>query len=128
MKVIYDDERGERYYDNIDQIILENLIDNRLDFNRVSQLYVKHLETLEYIHTKQLSEIDMPLMQVIDPMPHLKGKPAIDAIYRYLVKYERFKGAPVWDDLVKYVEDNNINIDGSYFCDLYLEAKDGSTR
>ena len=55
-------------------------------------------------------------------MKHLKGKPTIDAIYRYLVKYERFKGAPVWDELVKYVEDNKINLNGSYFVDLYLEG------
>lgn len=121
MKVIYDDERGEVEYDNMDQVILENLINKRLDFMRVSQLYTKHLETLEYLHTKQISEADMPLMQVIQPMQHLKGKPTIDAIYRYLVKYERFKGAPVWDDLIKYVENNNINIHGNYFCDLYKE-------
>ena len=124
MKVIYDDERGEVEYDNMDQVILENLINKRLDFIRVSQLYTRHLETLEYLHAKQISEVDMPLMQVIEPMSHLKGKIAIDAIYRYLVKYERFKGAPVWDDLVKYVEDNNINIHGSYFCDLYKEDTD----
>lgn len=120
MKVIYDDERGEVYYYNIDQMILENLVEKKLNFNKVSQLYVKHLENLEHLHTKQLSEIDMPLMQVIDPMKHLKGKPTIDAIYRYLVKYERFKGAPIWDELVEYVKTNNINIEGSYFVDLYL--------
>lgn len=124
MKVIYDDERGEVEYDNMDQVILENLINKKLDFIRVSQLYTKHLETLEQLHNKQISEVDMPLMQVIEPMSHLKGKITIDAIYRYLVKYERFKGAPVWDDLVKYVEDNNINIHGSYFCDLYKEGTD----
>lgn len=123
MKVIYDDERGEVYYDNIDQVIMHNLISKKLDFNKVSQLYVKHLENLEYIHTKQISEIDLPLMQVIQPMKYLEGKPTIDAIYRYLVKYERFKGAPVWDELVQYVKDNNINIEGSYFCDLYLEEE-----
>ena len=124
MKVIYDDERGEVYYDNIDQLILENLIDNKLNFNKVSQLYVKHLETLNYIHQKQISEADMPLMQVIQPMSHLKGKPTIDAIYRYLVKYKRFEGAPVWKDLVQYIKDNNINIEGSYFCDLYLNNEE----
>lgn len=123
MKVIYDDERGEVYYDNIDQMILENLVNKKLDFNKINQLYVRHLETLDHIHTKQISEIDIPLMQVIQPMKHLKGKTTIDAIYRYLVKYERFKGAPVWDELVEYVRTNNINIEGSYFVDLYLEEE-----
>lgn len=122
MKVIYDDERGEVCYDDVEHMILHNLFNKTLDFNKVSQIYVRHLEYLEQMHTKQLSEIDIPLMQVIQPMPHLKGKPAIDAIYRYLVKYERFKGAPVWDELVEYVKANNINLQGSYFCDLYLEG------
>lgn len=125
MKVIYDDERGEVYYDNIDQVIMHNLISKKLDFNKVSQLYVKYLENLEYIHTKQITEADYPLMNIIKPVhPGIINKKAgMDAIYRYLVKYERFKGAPVWDELVEYVKDNKINIEGSYFCDLYNEVK-----
>ena len=54
------------------------------------------------------------------PMKHLEGKPTKDAIYRYLVKHERFKGAPVWDEMVEYVKTNNINLEGSDFSDLYL--------
>lgn len=124
MKVIYDDERGEVYYDNIDQVIMHNLIKKKLDFNKVSQLYVKYLEREEYLHTKQITEADHPLINIIKPIHpgNIDKKAGIDAIYRYLVKYERFKGAPVWDELVEYVKANNINIEGSYFCDLYLEG------
>lgn len=125
IKVLYDDERGlqgyKSYYD-IYEMFFENLVDGKVNFNQLSNLYVKHLEKVEAEHIKQLGEIDMPLMNVIQPMKHLKGKPTIDAIYRYLVKYERFKGAPVWEDLVKYVQENNINLKGSYFVDLYLEG------
>lgn len=128
MKVIYDDERGERTYDNEREMFYECLINRRVDFSVLASIYVKYLQDLEYLHTKQLSEIDMPLMNVIKPMKHLQGKPTIDAIYRYLVKYERFKGAPVWDELVEYVKENNINIESSYFVDLYSEVEDDSER
>ena len=124
IKVKYDDERGEVYYDDIDQVIMHNLIKKKLDFNKVSQLYVKYLENLEYAHMKQISEADIPLMNIIKPVHpgNITKKAGIDVIYRYLVKYERFKGAPVWEDLVKYVEENKINLNGSYFVDLYLEG------
>lgn len=128
MKVIYDDERGERTYRDEREMFYECLVNGKVDFSVLASIYVKYLKDLKYLHTKQLSEIDMPLMNVIKPMQHLKGKPTIDAIYRYLVKYERFKGAPVWSELVEYVKENNINIEGSYFVDLYSEVEDDSER
>lgn len=123
IKVIYDDWRKERTYKDLEEVVYENLLLGNFDFLRLTNTYVKYLEHLKEKQIKQLSEIDLPLMNVIQPMKHLKGKITEDAIYRYLVKYERFKGAPIWDDLVKYVEDNNINLEGSYFVDLYKEVK-----
>ena len=123
IKIIYNDWREERTYKDLEEAVFENLMLGLFDYLKLTNMYVKYLEKEKNKNIKQLSEIDMPLMNVIQPMDHLKGKPTIDAIYRYLVKYERFKGAPVWDDLVKYVEDNNINLEGSYFVDLYKEVK-----
>lgn len=124
IKILYDDYRKERTYKDFEEAVFENLELGSFDFLRLTNLYVKHLERLKRSYESQIAEVDMPLMQVIQPMKHLKGKPTIDAIYRYLVKYERFKGAPVWEELVKYVEDNNINLEGSFFMDLYKEIKD----
>lgn len=123
IKIIYNDWREERTYKDLEEAVFENLMLGLFDYLKLTNMYVKYLEKEKDKNIKQLSEIDMPLMNVIQPMKHLKGKTTIDAIYRYLVKYERFKGAPVWDDLVKYVEDNNINLEGSYFVDLYKEVK-----
>lgn len=119
IKINYDDYRGEREYDDLEQAIYENLCEHKIDFFKVIKCYTRTLEIEKYKHEEQLSEIDLPLMNVIDPMKHLEGRPTKDAIYRYLVKYERFKGAPIWEDLVKYVKENNINLEGKYFNDLY---------
>lgn len=121
LKISYNDWRKERTYKDLEEAVFENLKLGYFDFRKLTEMYVKFLELEREKHTKQLSEIDLPLMNLIQPMKHLEGKPTKDAIYRYLVKYERFKGAPVWDELVKYVEDNNINLSGSYFMDLYNE-------
>lgn len=123
IKVIYDDWRKERTYKDLEEVVYENLLLGNFDFLKLTNTYVRYLEHLKEMQTKQLSEIDLPLMNVIQPMKHLKGKITKDAIYRYLVKYERFKGAPIWEELVKYVEDNNINLEGSFFVDLYKEEK-----
>ena len=124
IKVTYDDWRNTRTYKDLEEVVYENLLLGYFDFLKLTNTYVRFLEHNKELRNKQLSEIDLPLMNLIQPMKHLEGKPTKDAIYRYLVKYERFKGAPVWDELVKYVEENNINLNGSYFMDLYNEEED----
>ena len=121
--VKYDDARGVVNYEKLEDVVFENLLNGSLDFISICAQYTKTLEMFKNKYEKQISEADYPLMNTILPMKHLKGKPAKDAIYRYLVKYERFKGAPVWEELVKYVEDNNINISGECFRDLYKEEE-----
>lgn len=121
IKVTYDDWRNTRTYKDLEEVVYENLLLGYFDFLKLTNTYVRFLEHNKELRNKQLSEIDLPLMNIVQPMKHLEGKPTKDAIYRYLVKYERFKGAPVWDELVKYVEENNINLNGSYFMDLYNE-------
>ena len=99
------------------------LTEGKVDFNKLLIQYVRYLENVQRSYENQLSEVDYPLLNTIKPTKggYLSKQNNLDAIYRYLVKYERFKGAPVYDELVEYVKDNKINLDGSYFLDLYLE-------
>lgn len=99
------------------------LVNGKVDFNKLLIKYVCYLENVQRSYENQLSEADYPLLNTIKPTKggYLSKQNNLDAIYRYLVKYERFKGAPVWDELVEYVKKNKINLDGSYFLDLYLE-------
>ena len=44
MKVIYNDERGERYYDDIYEMFFENLKNRKVDFNLLLKMYVDCLK------------------------------------------------------------------------------------
>lgn len=114
----------DNYYDDFYDLFYQKMKTREVDYLKLNNAYVRYLRDKENSNMKQISEIDMPLMNTIKPMKHLKGKINNDAIYRYLVKYERFKGAPVWEELVEYVKDNNLNLNGSYFNDLYLEKEE----
>lgn len=115
----------EESFETRDDLFFYWLTEGKVDFNRLSVNYVQYLEYEKQYLEKQLSEADYPLMNTIKPNKggYLSKQNNLDAIYRYLVKYERFKGTPVYDELVEYVKKNKINLDGSYFLDLYLEEK-----
>ena len=55
MIVIYDDERGRVNYENIYELFFENLKQKKIDFNRLSKLYVDYLQTEEMKYKKQVS-------------------------------------------------------------------------
>lgn len=122
MKVIYDDERNTRYYKDEYEMFFENLKDRKLDFNELTKLYLKYLQCLEDIFRKQMCEADYSLIDYIqkgklsDKNKHIK-----DCAVKYLVKYERFKGAKIYDELKQYVKDNNLNLKSDYYLNLYLE-------
>ena len=119
IKIIYDDERGYKEYQNIKELIFENLVSRRFDYNEITKMYVEYLQEQEYKHKRQLSEIDMPLIETYEKSKHLSIKNTKDCIVRYLVKYNRFKNAPINEELIKYAKDNNLNLDGFCYNDIY---------
>lgn len=125
IKIQYDDERGIREYHNMNQVFYENLMERKVNFVDLTERYTMYLQALEDAHIKQVSEIDLPLIDVVFPSKHLTDKQKKDAIARYLVKYERFRNAPIWNELEAYIVQNKININGDYYRDLYL--KDSGT-
>lgn len=123
IKVIYYNGY-EQSYENLDELFFTSLVKGDVDFNKLSAQYVKYLKMLEHNHTKQLSETDIPLIEVVFPTKHLSDKQMKDVVARYLVKYGRFENAPIWKELMSYVEENKINIEGEYCRDLYLTDSD----
>ena len=123
IKIIYDNGY-EQSYENLDELFFASLVKGDVDFNKLSVQYVEYLKMLEYNHTKQLSETDIPLIEVVFPSKHISGKQKKDIAARCLVKYGRFENAPIWKDLMSYIEENKININGEYCRDLYLEDSD----
>lgn len=119
MKVIYNDERGEVNYADIYQMFFENLNDRKIDFNKLSKLYVDYLQQEELKYKKQLSEADIPLAEIFDNNKHNTIENKKCYIARYLVKYGRFKGTPFYDELLKFVEEKNINLNQAYYIDLF---------
>lgn len=123
IKVVYDDYRGERCYRSLEELFMENLELGYIDFLKLTNSYVKLLETYNNKHNKQLAEADLPLVEVAMPSKSISTKFVKDSAIRYLVKYERYKTAPIWKELLKVVEENNINLNGDFFVDLYKEEK-----
>ena len=123
IKIIYDNGY-EQSYENLDELFFVSLVSGTIDFNNLSTQYVKYLKMLESNHTKQLSETDIPLIEVVFPSKCLSDKQRKDVVARYLVKYGRFENAPIWKELMSYIEENKININGEYCRDLYLKDSD----
>lgn len=120
IKIIYNNGY-EQSYENLNELFFVSLVNGAIDFNNLSTQYVKYLKMLESNHTKQLSEMDIPLIEAVFPSKHLSDKQRKDVVARYLVKYGRFENAPIWKELMSYVEENKININGEYCRDLYLK-------
>lgn len=120
IKIIYNNGY-EQSYENLNELFFVSLVNGAIDFNNLSTQYVKYLKMLESNHTKQLSEMDIPLIEAVFPSKHLSDKQRKDVVARYLVKYGRFENAPIWKELMSYVEENKININGEYCGDLYLK-------
>ena len=120
IKIIYGNGY-EQSYENLNELFFVSLVNGTIDFNNLSTQYVKYLKMLESNHTKQLSEMDIPLIEAVFPSKHLSDKQRKDVVARYLVKYGRFENAPIWKELMSYVEENKININGEYCRDLYLK-------
>lgn len=119
MKVIYDDERGEVIYDDIYQMFFENLKYRKVDFNKLVNLYVMFLQNEETKYKKQVNEADIPLAETFENSKHNSIENRKCYIARYLVKYERFKGTPFYDELLEFIKEKNINLDGDYYIDMF---------
>lgn len=119
MKVIYNDERGEVKYDDIYQMFFENLKNRKVDFNLLSKMYVDYLQLEEMKYKKQVSEADIPLAEIFENSKHNTVENRKCYIARYLVKYGRFKGTPFYNELLDFVKEKNINLDQSYYIDLF---------
>ncbi len=119
LKIIEDGET--KYYDDYQALILNCLLNEKIKFEDITTEYIRYLETLKSINNKQLAEADYCLIENIKPTKQHKGKYNKDATYRYLVKYKRFETAPIGEELKKYIKDNNINLKGQFYQDLYLD-------
>lgn len=84
-------------------------------------MYTSYLEGRKQLLKNQLSEANVQLVGYIENtvITGKKKKYVKDGAIRYLVKYERFKNAPINQKLQLYIKENNINIDGSFYLDLY---------
>ena len=119
---VYDDERSLREYENIDEMIFENLLEHKLNFIKVANAYVQTLEIEKENNKKQLAIVDIPLIETLTNSKHNK-KYRNDYIARYLKKYKRCEGMPFVKELNKIVEEHKLNLDGDYYNNLYLESK-----
>lgn len=122
IKVLYDDERGVKEYENIDKMIFENLLEHKLNFIKVANAYVQTLEIEKRKNAEQLAIVDIPLIEILtDDKRNAKYRK--DYIARYLKKYNRCDGMPFIEELDKIVEEHKLNLDGDYYYNLYLERK-----
>lgn len=122
IKVLYDDERGLKEYEDIDKMIFENLLEHKLNFIRVSNAYVQVLEIEKRKNEEQLAIVDIPLIETLtDDKRNAKYRK--DYIARYLKKYNRCDGMPFIEELDKIVKEHKLNLDGDYYYNLYLESK-----
>ena len=121
---IKDGETKEKIYEKYTDLIFELLINKKISYVDLSNQYINYLEINKQITDKQLAEADYCLIETIKPTKQHKGKRNRDSIYRYLVKYKRFETAPIGEELKKYVEENNINLKGNFYTDLYNEVKE----
>ena len=122
IKVLYDDERGLKEYENIDKMIFENLLEHKLNFIKVTNAYVQVLEIEKRKDAEQLAIVDVPLIETLtDDKRNAKYRK--DYIARYLKKYNRCDGMPFIEELDKIVEEHKLNLDGDYYYNLYLESK-----
>ncbi len=122
IKVLYDDERSLREYENIDEMIFENLLEHKLNFIKISNAYVQTLETEKRKNEKQLAIVDIPLIETLTDDKH-NVKYRKDYIARYLKKYNRCDDMPFIEELNKIVQEHKLNLDGDYYYNLYLESK-----
>lgn len=112
----------EEYYDYED-LFYNKLKDRKVDFNKIVQIYTRYLQHLEDMNRKQLSIVDIPLIEILtDDKRNAKGRK--DYIARYLYKYGRCDGMPFKEELDKIIEGHNLNLDGDYYCNLYNEKVD----
>lgn len=120
IKILYDDERGVKEYENIDKMIFENLLEHKLNFIKISNAYVQVLEIEKRKNEEQLAICDIPLIEILtDDKRNAKYRK--DYIARYLKKYNRCEGMPFKEDLDKIIEEHNINLDSDYYMDLYKD-------
>ena len=108
----------EEIYKDYEELFYTKLVERKVDFNRLTQCYIKYLQIMEDINKKQLSIVDIPLIEILtDDKRNLKYRK--DYIARYLKKYRRCDGMPFIKDLDKIVKEHNLNLDGDYYWDLY---------
>ena len=108
----------EEEYKNYDEMLYKKLLDNKLNFIWVSNIYVQTLEIEKRNKDKQLSIVDIPLIEVLtDDKRNAKYRK--DYIARYLKKYGRCDDMPFIKDLDKLVEEHKLNLDGDYYYNLY---------
>lgn len=110
----------EEEYEDYDEMLYKKLLDNKLNFIKVSNIYVQTLEIEKRNKDKQLSIVDIPLIEILtDDKRNAKYRK--DYIARYLKKYGRCDGMPFIKDLDKLVEEHKLNLDGDYYYNLYNE-------
>lgn len=119
MKVVYDDERGEKKYKDEHEMFYDCLVQRKVNFNILTNMYVKYLQSEEDKYKKQISEADIPLAETFENSKHNSIENRKCYIARYLVKYERFKGTSFYNELLEFIKEKNLNLDGSYYIDMF---------
>lgn len=108
----------EEYYQDYEELFYTKLIQRKVDFNRITQCYIRYLQQMEDMNRKQLAICDIPLIETLtDDKRNAKYRK--DYIARYLKKYNRCDGMPFYVDLDKIIKEHNINLDGDFYIDLY---------
>ena len=112
--------KKEKEFRDVEHFFFYCLTNKYVNFFDLLSMYVSDLEESKQKHLKQLAEADMPLIEfIIDGKPPKKRPETIDVGIRYLLKYGRFKNAPIQKTLEKIAKENNINIEGDYYMNLY---------
>ena len=112
----------EETYEDYNELFYTKLVQRKVNFNSITNRYISYLQVLEDMNRKQLAIVDIPLIETLTNDKH-NIKYRNDYIARYLKKYHRCDGMPFIKDLDKIVEEHNLNLEGDYYCDLYLDKE-----
>ncbi len=111
----------EEDYKSLEELFFKKLLTGEIDYIKLSKEYVDYLEHKRNEMQKQLAEADFPLSDYFRYGKLPKSQEITKkATARYLVKYKRFKGSQFYDELLEYIKENNINVNGDFYMDLLV--------
>ncbi len=121
MLILIENENQE-YYNSLEDLFFNKLKNKDIDFTKLSETYIRYLEYEKDLMNQQINEADIPLINAYKKHKGITKNDAKNLIIRYLIKYKRFKGAPIFTQLEQIAREENLDLEGGYICNLYKEG------